>query len=66
MALAESLPNIKGLQRVAITANASFQSTLPLLLEGFRKNTSLVKVTIDQWTESGEELQELEFLGQRN
>jgi Ran GTPase-activating protein (RanGAP) involved in mRNA processing and transport len=46
-ALAESLPNIKGLLQVQFTANASFQSTLPILLERFRKNTSLVKVTIE-------------------
>jgi hypothetical protein len=67
MALAESLPNIKGLQQITIKANASFHSTLPLLLEGFRKNTSLVEVTIDIdryepeiWSP------ELNFLGHRN
>jgi Ran GTPase-activating protein (RanGAP) involved in mRNA processing and transport len=66
MALAESLPNIKGLHQIELTTeNASFQSTLPLLLEGFRKNTSLVKVTIDE-CEPGEWSQELKFLGQRN
>jgi Ran GTPase-activating protein (RanGAP) involved in mRNA processing and transport len=68
MALAESLPNIKGLQQVDLTTNASFESTLPLLLQGFRKNTSLVKVNILNafslhW---GEWSQELKFLGQRN
>jgi Ran GTPase-activating protein (RanGAP) involved in mRNA processing and transport len=48
MALAESLPNIKGLQQIdfASGANEGFQSVLPLLLEGFRENTSLVKVVI--------------------
>jgi hypothetical protein len=65
MALAESLPNIKGLQEITIRANASLQSTLPLLLEGFRKNTSLVKVNINR-CEPGELSQELNFLGQRN
>jgi hypothetical protein len=44
MALAESLSNIKGLQQVGFAANSSFESTLPLLLQGFRMNTSLVKV----------------------
>jgi hypothetical protein len=47
MALAESLRNIKGLQQITISANASFQSTLPLLLDGFRKNISLVEVHIE-------------------
>jgi hypothetical protein len=47
IALAKSLPNIKGLWQIDLTENSSFQSTLPLLLEGFRKNTSLVKVPID-------------------
>jgi Ran GTPase-activating protein (RanGAP) involved in mRNA processing and transport len=44
MALAESLPNIKGLLHITISANAEFQSTQPLLLEGLRKNISLVEV----------------------
>jgi Ran GTPase-activating protein (RanGAP) involved in mRNA processing and transport len=41
MALAESLPNIKGLQQINITGCAGFQSTLPSLQVGFRKNTKL-------------------------
>jgi hypothetical protein len=65
MALAESLPNIKGLQQLHFPANAGFQSTLPLLLEGFRKNTSLVKVTISAYP-LGEWSQEIKFLGHRN
>jgi Ran GTPase-activating protein (RanGAP) involved in mRNA processing and transport len=72
MALVESLPNIKGLQQIDFTANASFQSTMPLLLmEGFRKNTSLVEVRIKidvsenmEWPQGWS--QELKFLGQRN
>jgi hypothetical protein len=65
LALAESLPNIKGLQRIDLTANATFESVLPLLLEGFRKNTSLVEVNIGRYEK---ELwsQEMKFLGQRN
>ena len=67
MALAESLPNIKGLQQIDFTANASFESTLPLLLEVFRKNTSLVKVNIDFAGFVRRELpQELKFFCQRN
>jgi Ran GTPase-activating protein (RanGAP) involved in mRNA processing and transport len=65
MALAESLPNIKGLQEIHFTANASFQSTLPLLLEGFRKNTSLVEVNTEGCAHR-ELSQELKFLGHRN
>jgi hypothetical protein len=65
VALAESLPNMKGLQQIKMpTANMSFRSTLPLLLEGFRKNTSLVEVKIDYL--HGEWSLELKFLGQRN
>jgi Ran GTPase-activating protein (RanGAP) involved in mRNA processing and transport len=68
MALAESLPNIKGLQEITIKANANFQSTLPLLMEGFRKNTSLVEVDIDEdcWCVPDDCLQEMNFLGYRN
>jgi Ran GTPase-activating protein (RanGAP) involved in mRNA processing and transport len=68
MALAESLPNIKELQEIRFMANAGFQSTLPLLLEGFRKNTSLVEVAIAQYAyyEPVEWKRELKFLGQRN
>ena len=67
VALAGSLPNIRGLQEIGFDANANFQSTLPLLMEGFRKNTSLVKVNINLYRcEPGEWSQELNFLGQRN
>jgi Ran GTPase-activating protein (RanGAP) involved in mRNA processing and transport len=68
MALAESLPNIKRLQQISFTVNASSQSTLPLLLEGFRKNISLVKVNLRygglqvNW----DWYQELKFMGQQN
>jgi Ran GTPase-activating protein (RanGAP) involved in mRNA processing and transport len=64
-ALAESLPNIKGLQQVHLRANESFQLTLPLLLKGFRKNTSLVKVAISRCAPR-DFRQEINFLGQRN
>jgi hypothetical protein len=65
VALAKSLPSMKGLQQIEMpTANDSFRSTLPLLLEGFRKNTSLVEVKIQR--SHGEWSQELRFLGQRN
>jgi Ran GTPase-activating protein (RanGAP) involved in mRNA processing and transport len=53
MALAESLPNIKRLQQITIEANVGFESTMPLLLEGFRKNTSLVKVDNERCEHQG-------------
>jgi Ran GTPase-activating protein (RanGAP) involved in mRNA processing and transport len=66
-ALAESLPNIKGLKQIHFSASETFQSTLPLLLEGFRKNTSLVEVNIDfDECERGEWSRELMCLGLRN
>jgi hypothetical protein len=68
MPLAESLPSIKRLQQITITATAGFLSTLPLLMEGFRKNTGLVKVDIDEdrWCVPDDCLRELKFLGYRN
>jgi Ran GTPase-activating protein (RanGAP) involved in mRNA processing and transport len=67
MALAESLPNIKGLQEINISTIAGIQSTtVPLLLEGFRKNTSLVKVTINARFGLWDFLEEIEVLGRRN
>jgi Ran GTPase-activating protein (RanGAP) involved in mRNA processing and transport len=48
MVLAESLPNIKGLKQIDFRGNTSSQTTLPLLLEGFRKNASLVEAGCDQ------------------
>jgi Ran GTPase-activating protein (RanGAP) involved in mRNA processing and transport len=67
VALAESLPTIKGLQEIDFSTNASFHPTLPLSLEGFRKNTSLVEVKNYKFGFAyGEWLQELKVLGQRN
>jgi hypothetical protein len=53
------------LQRIDFTANATFKSTLPLLLEGFRKNMSLFEVNI-AGCKPGAWLQEMKSLGQRN
>jgi Ran GTPase-activating protein (RanGAP) involved in mRNA processing and transport len=67
VALADSLPNIKGLQQINLWANEIFQSTtLALLLEGFRKNTSLVQVHIIGSGAPVDFLQEIKCLGQRN
>jgi hypothetical protein len=66
MALAESLPNIKGLHQLTLRGRGGLQSTtLSLLLKGFRKNTSLVKVVISGCARGAWE-QEIKFLGQRN
>jgi Ran GTPase-activating protein (RanGAP) involved in mRNA processing and transport len=67
MALAESLPNIKGLQQINIAAYGGFPSTtLPFLLEGFRKNTSLVEVTMNANDAPRDFRQEIIALGHRN
>jgi hypothetical protein len=67
MALAESLPNIKGLQQINTTAYGDFpMTTLPLLLEGFRKNTSMVEVNIWGNGALGDFRREIKFLGHRN
>jgi Ran GTPase-activating protein (RanGAP) involved in mRNA processing and transport len=67
LALAESLPKMKGLLQMNISASAGFQSTTePLLLEGFRKNTSLVKVTMNACYGHWDFLQEIKVLGHRN
>jgi hypothetical protein len=68
MALAESLPNMKGLQQINLVANGSFQSTLPLLLEGFRKKTSLVEVNLrcSGRPVNGDWYQEIKVFGHRN
>jgi hypothetical protein len=66
MALAESLPNIEGLQQITIAASGGSPSTLPLLLEGFRKNTSLTEVDIYGLDAPVDFLQEIKFLGHRN
>jgi hypothetical protein len=47
LALAASLPRIKVLEGITFTWNTSFEAVLPVLMEGFRKNTSLLEVNID-------------------
>jgi Ran GTPase-activating protein (RanGAP) involved in mRNA processing and transport len=66
MALAESLPHIKGLQQIDFSVNESFQSNRLLLLECFRKNTSLVKINIFGYGTPEDFLREIKFLGHRN
>jgi hypothetical protein len=68
VALADSLPNIRGLQQLSFTADMSCQSTtMQFLLEGFRKNISLVEVNINgPGAPNGDCLQEIKYLGHRN
>jgi hypothetical protein len=63
LALASSLPNIKGLRRIDFFyITTSNPSVVPAMLEGFRNNTSLHEVNIAgrDWS------QELSFLLYRN
>jgi Ran GTPase-activating protein (RanGAP) involved in mRNA processing and transport len=65
LALASSLPNIKGLREMDFKWAASDPSVTQALLEGFRKNTSLHKVNM-VGCEHGKWSQELSFLLYRN
>jgi hypothetical protein len=79
LVLAESLPEIKGLQRVAIRWCTGLVSAMPLLLEGLRKNASLFRFHVAGCAPSsvpptpaetaicaGGWVQEMERLGYRN
>jgi hypothetical protein len=79
LALAESLPEIKVLQRVDFHWCRGLASAMPLLLEGLRKNTSLFRIHVAYCTSSlvpplphetarcaGGWVQEMERLGYRN
>jgi Ran GTPase-activating protein (RanGAP) involved in mRNA processing and transport len=79
LALAESLPEIKVLQRVDFRWCGGLASAMPLLLAGLRKNTSLFRFhatgcapslappsTEDTDRCAGGWMQEMEYLGYRN
>jgi hypothetical protein len=79
LALAESLPNIKVLQRVDLSWCRGIVPAMPLLLAGLRKNTSLFRVRVANCAPSsfpptpeetaryaGGWMQEMERLGCRN
>jgi Ran GTPase-activating protein (RanGAP) involved in mRNA processing and transport len=79
LALAESLPEIKVLQRVALSWCPGLVSAMPLLLEGLRKNTSLFRIHVANCAPSlvpptihetakcaGGWMQEMERVGYRN
>jgi hypothetical protein len=65
LALASSLPNIKGLRQIDFLLTISDPSVMSALLEGFRNNTSLHEVNIAR-CENEKWLQELSFLLYRN
>jgi hypothetical protein len=78
-ALAESLAEIKMLQRVDLSWCEGLASAMPLLLAGLRRNTSLFLCHVEngapQWSPptteetakcAGGWMQEMEFLGYRN
>jgi hypothetical protein len=79
LALAESLPKIKVLQRIDLCWWTGLASAMPLLLEGLRKNTSLFRIQVANCAPSlvpprteetarcaGGWMQEMERLGYRN
>jgi hypothetical protein len=79
LALAESLPKIKILQRIDFDWYTGLASAMPLLLEGLRKNTSLFRFHVTNCAPysfpparestakcAGGWMQEMESLGYRN
>jgi hypothetical protein len=79
LVLAESLPEIKLLQRVDCDWGTGLASAMPLVLAGLRKNTSLLRFHVVQWAPclvpplpqeaaryAGGWMQEMELLGYRN
>jgi hypothetical protein len=79
LALAESLPEIKVLQRMELTWSPALASVMPLLLVGLRKNTSLFRFHVADCAHysvpptaeetarcAGGWMQEMERLGYRN
>jgi hypothetical protein len=65
MALAGSLPNIRTLDCIDLSWNDSVSASMPILMEGLRKNKSLQNIVFDGGP-SGEWSQELVFLQYRN
>jgi Ran GTPase-activating protein (RanGAP) involved in mRNA processing and transport len=65
LALASSLPNIRGLRQIDFSCTTVGSLVMPAMLEGFRKNASLYMVNI-QGYEHGKWSQELSFLLYRN
>jgi hypothetical protein len=77
LALAESLPNMKALQRFDFNWCKGLRSAMPLLIKGLRKNTSLFRIQVANCAPSAVPptpddmkncgwMQEMERLGYRN
>jgi Ran GTPase-activating protein (RanGAP) involved in mRNA processing and transport len=66
LALASSLPNIKGLRQINFSLPTTDPSVMPALLEGFRKNSSLHDVNIPGGEHGTYWSQELSFFLYRN
>jgi hypothetical protein len=65
LALAGSLPNIKTLGRLDLQRNDSVSASMPILMEGLRKNKCLRNIVFDGGS-AGKWTQELELLEYRN
>jgi Ran GTPase-activating protein (RanGAP) involved in mRNA processing and transport len=66
MALASSLPNIKGLRQIDFSWTTSDPSVMLAMLEGFRENTSLHYVNIEGGVHSKDWCQQVFFFLDRN
>jgi Ran GTPase-activating protein (RanGAP) involved in mRNA processing and transport len=79
LALANSLPDIKVLQRIDFSWCAGLASAMPLVLEGVRDNTSLWRFNLSNWAPdefpptaedtskcAGGWMQEMQYFGYRN
>jgi hypothetical protein len=66
LALASSLPNMKGLRQIDFSLSTTDPSVMSALLEGFRKNTSLHDVNIVEDEPGKDWLRELSFFLYRN
>jgi Ran GTPase-activating protein (RanGAP) involved in mRNA processing and transport len=66
MALASSLPNIKGLREIDFLWTTSDPTVMSAMLEGFRNNTSLHDLDISGGEHSKDWLQQVDFFLDRN
>jgi Ran GTPase-activating protein (RanGAP) involved in mRNA processing and transport len=66
LALASSLPKIKGLRRIDFPCTTSDLSVMSAMLEGFRENTSLHEVEISGGGQGKDWLQQVTFFSDRN
>jgi Ran GTPase-activating protein (RanGAP) involved in mRNA processing and transport len=79
LALANSLPNIKAVQRIDLSWCTGLASAMPSVLEGLQKNTSLWRLHISNWAPdefpptaeesskcTGGWIQEMQYVGYRN